>query len=346
MRFNHFSEKFWGYQLASLRPRIVAGDTFRLISETSMESNSSAETDGGGFISSSDAEARADFTGTTSVVVGSNANITADTSKIDLDIDSNAFAGGLFGHAEADSYSDITSNSIALVEGSSSTDTRITGYEGVDIRALNGGVIDGLHSDATFIGIGDSPENDHRNFHFTAYTDADRGVTVIVGVRDDNRDGETGLEDGQANRSLNNLTLFGEAHNSLSGVDDVGDDRRAADIRWDADVIALAGIEGTPELVVDANGNVVRAKNVKINGGGSVPTAGTPVDPDNDGKYSINDIINNNFGDVLFRWTTPSRTRRRRSPAPPTTSGRCSTSATPSSASPSSTTRTRRCMST
>src|SRR5205085_11406842 len=57
-----------------------------------------------------------------------------------------------------------------------------------------------------------------------------------------------------------------------------------------------------PSLEANGAGNVVRAINVTINGGQNA--VGSAVDPDNDGSFSVDDIVNDDPGEVLFASST------------------------------------------
>ena len=92
-----------------------------------------------------------------------------------------------------------------------------------------------------------------------------------------------------------------------------GSVQHSAEIKWDADVTVLGGGEGEPVLVVDGQGIVQRVNGVKLRcdavqttgpctTGVSeyTPTVNASVDPDGNGSYTIADIVNGGFGNVLM----------------------------------------------
>ena len=92
-----------------------------------------------------------------------------------------------------------------------------------------------------------------------------------------------------------------------------GSVQQGAEIKWDADVTVLGGSEGEPVLVVDDQGIVRRVNGVKLRcdavqttgpctAGVSeyTPTVNASVDPDGNGSYTIADIVNGGFGNVLM----------------------------------------------
>ena len=64
-----------------------------------------------------------------------------------------------------------------------------------------------------------------------------------------------------------------ELNSRLSTHNDTGYDR-VGQIVWDADVVVLGGLDGSPLLVVDANGIVKAANAIQVRDG-----SGNPVTP-------------------------------------------------------------------
>ena len=79
-------------------------------------------------------------------------------------------------------------------------------------------------------------------------------------------------------------------------------------IRWDADVVILGGMDGNPLLVVGADGTVEAVNAVKLVDDAHpddrsydyTPSVGDSVDPDGDLSYTIASIGNTGYGDILF----------------------------------------------
>jgi hypothetical protein len=104
---------------------------------------------------------------------------------------------------------------------------------------------------------------------------------------------------------------------------DMDSDRAPRDIHWDSNVLLLPG--PSPTLVVGPDGRIVKAINVSVNGG--VRDIGTLVDPDNDGTFSVDTIINrDDRGQALFRANDTDDANLSTS----CRTGRCSRSARPS----------------
>jgi hypothetical protein len=76
----------------------------------------------------------------------------------------------------------------------------------------------------------------------------------------------------------------------------------SAPVEWDADVVVLGGLRGSPYLIVDGNGTVVAVNNVKVKGSsGSLvtPTVNQPV-PTFGGDIVVGDITNDGYADIYM----------------------------------------------
>ncbi len=117
---------------------IEAGGHLRVVADSSLTAVATANADGGGFIASADADAVSSLGDTTGSVVGTNAAVTARSvdmtaqwSHLDVDLNADATAGGLFGNASATSSGATNPNAqVAIRSGAA-----VTGFEGVDMRA-------------------------------------------------------------------------------------------------------------------------------------------------------------------------------------------------------------------
>jgi hypothetical protein len=272
---------------------IRAAGAFKVTSETSTRTNVTANADSVGLGAGADAETDSLITQTTEARIGSSADIEAGSvqvyghvSRLAPRVRSNAFAGGFVAVAIADANIDTTSTVTAGIDGSS----RVTGFRGVDLRAVHVAIANERFRRPIPIGFIPIPiwRGDDVN-RATAIVDTDSGSLVIAGVRADSAAATTGLVTSAGN--IASLALYAQAR--------VGEDEHSGTITWDADVVILGGMDGQPLLVVDSSG-IIRAINaVKLNGG-STPAVGTPVDPDGDGVYVVEPIRNTGYGNVLF----------------------------------------------
>ena len=79
---------------------------------------------------------------------------------------------------------------------------------------------------------------------------------------------------------------------------------RSGRILWDADVIVLGGLEGSPLLVIDADGKVADARAIKVvnsSGAEVTPVIGQAVPLDSFGGITVAQIQNSGFADIGFR---------------------------------------------
>ena len=107
------------------------------------------------------------------------------------------------------------------------------------------------------------------------------------------------------------LSLYGSAHTGIvdrpehrDGITyDDDTEVRSGRILWDADVIVLGGLEGSPLLVIDADGKVVDARAIKVlNSAGLpvTPVVGLPVPLDPSGGITVADIANSGYADIAL----------------------------------------------
>ena len=240
---------------------------------------------------------------TTTVNVGSGTDILGRTVDLDarasFDAKARAKAEGYsviffsvataFADAEVDIDSDVGVN-VAGINPVSGDRTIIRGLEGVDVEAQH--VSTAIVRDAFARAVALIPPQGSRGLgraNLDASVDLDPGVTVVVGVRRSAVGGLIGTPDADLQ-----LALYAQASNAATangatiGKSCVftNGDRRCGVIVWDADVIVLGGMEGSPLLVVDSVGNVVKQNALTI------VKSGTTI--------TVNDIINSGYGDILF----------------------------------------------
>ena len=211
---------------------------------------------------------------------------------------------------------DITSTAAVDLIGS---ETRITGWRGVDIRAIQRGITvtrDAWHLAVALI----PPQNAFAEGAITLTTkvNSDSGLLVTVGARDDTRAAETGLVDSTAQGLKDSdgtskddaaLALFVQAENftvtfSYPGKAGEGADRSLRSFStsgataWDADVLILGGLNGAPELVIDELGVIKVLRNITVRDElGSAPLA--VGDKITDGDYYVQ-VVNDGYADVMF----------------------------------------------
>jgi hypothetical protein len=270
----------------------------------SATTNASAESYGGGLFADVNAISSSNLTNTMTVTVGKSDNITARTVSLFAhvhDIDAHASAdskaGGFIGAAVSDSNSDVTSTATAHLSGTivPLTDTKVTGSQGVDVRAVQENIKASQSSTGFFIGIGPTIHTGDGDDTLMTHVNADPGVTVFAGPR--RSDALADLVPIPGNPTLSHLALFSEATDQSNSADDVSNDRH---IDWNSNVVILDG--PSPTLVVDANGNIQTAINVSVNGPnhtGGNSTAGTSAVNAN-GDVNVDDITNKDPGDIQF----------------------------------------------
>jgi hypothetical protein len=272
--------------------RIAAGGTFTLSSQTQMKADVSSEADGGGFLAVTVANGTLDVTSNTTTTVGSNAviaarrvSITADASSLKGHVNPATTAGAFIGGATATADSNVNSTAAVVIDGGA---TRISGPEGVDVLALNEHFDPGLDPDAHFFegllfgaDVGDNESHPSDQFHSSVTAGA--GATVMAGPR-------------PPDSPLAQVTGFGSLALFVQATDnDLKDGLEDRTIRWDANVTILSG--PAPELVVDENGNIVRAVNVSVNDLGVNKTSGQIVG----NVVNVNPITGGPGGQVLMQ---------------------------------------------
>ena len=171
---------------------IQAGGDFILTSDFTMAKDEvDAIAHGGGVLAFAHADADATIINNTSVAMGTNAHAAARTARLEakvLGINADAYgetkAGGITGTSQATGHVTLTSNVNALLQGNASTDTWLSGSDGVDIRTGHENITTDGHTTAWFIGIWlpPYPSSGETNTLASMVT-ADQGVTVAAGTR-------------------------------------------------------------------------------------------------------------------------------------------------------------------
>ncbi|MCE8556437.1 calcium-binding protein [Ruegeria pomeroyi] len=298
---------------------IEAAGNFRQYSQLDFNHTAEVIADGGGLIAGAGAYVENDLTARSNSVIGDGATIDAETVDVsanmgifdsptssslsgDLTMDSyaRAEAGGLFGGTRAESDSNFDYDSAVLIEGSLAvgkdqlTDgTLIQGRRGVDFEVNRASYTYESDYRAVFWGIGAGTGETFGSASTRTVIDGDAGATIFAAPR----------LIGGVNVHANDVPP--SALNTYPGYDDlavyvsVNGDL----IEWDSDIEISAG--PSPELVVDASGDVVRAYNVRLmndSGAFVLPEVGSDAFNDFNGsdQIEVDDIIASNLGSVVF----------------------------------------------
>ena len=305
---------------------IEAAGNFRQYSQLDFNHTTEVIADGGGLIAGAGAYSQNDLTARSNSVIGDGAVVDAETVDVsanmgimagpassglsgDLTMDSyaRAEAGGLFGGTRAESHSDFDYDSVVLIEGHLFADedplvdgTLVQGRRGVDIEVNRASYSYDNDHRAVFWGIGAGTGTSPTDNSTLAVVDGDAGATIFAAPR---------LIGGV---NVHPDDVPASALNTYPGYDDlavyvnvVGSSTDY--IEWDSDIEISAG--PSPELVVDADGDVLRAYNVKLKndagdfefikvGENAFNNAdnddGTPL------EIEVDDIIASNLGSVVF----------------------------------------------
>ncbi|MBM4068701.1 MAG: hypothetical protein FJ271_07120 [Planctomycetes bacterium] len=269
--------------------QITAQGSFTVWADTQLHTNVYTKSDGGGFVATTHADGTSSGTSTSSTTVGSNALITANTVAIlasgthmTPEARTRSHSGGLFGSATADSTVDVTSTASVVIGGGA---TRITGFQGVDVRAYHEDFEPDADADGHFDGIGSGHSDENYDNHLNDHITAGAGATVVAGVRTPG----TPLE---VVSGYNALALLVDG-SDFGSILHTSQDRT---IYWDANVSIFGGPD--PTWIVDANGAIVTAINVSVNDGPANPnrTSGHIDSP----TIVVNPIVGLGGGQVLF----------------------------------------------
>ncbi|MDK3018044.1 LEPR-XLL domain-containing protein [Pseudodonghicola flavimaris] len=310
---------------------IEAAGNFRQYSQLDFRHTAEAIADGGGLIAGAGAYVDNNNTARSNSVIGDGAEIDAETVDVSanlgilggrtsstlsgdlyMDTYARAEAGGLFGGTRAEVDSEFDFDAAVLIEGhlSGSEDPLV---DGTLIRARRGADFEvdmktfdyDVKTRAVFWGIGAGTSDIDDDIDVNTLVDGDAGATVFAAPR---------LIGGV---NVNAADLPPSALDTYSGYDDLavyayvdeGDDvdgksmSNVSTIEWDTDIELSAG--PSPELVVDADGLVQRAYNVKLmddSGSFVLPAFGTDAFTDYYGtdEIVVDDIIAGNLGSVVF----------------------------------------------
>ena len=267
------------------------GDVF-IDATNSVTAKSYARAVGGGFLAFADADSDiivddgsydgTDYHGGTTATIGANAKIDArgvsvrsGYGGVDLDVGASTEAGGFTGTSSATAREDAGLDAKINIAGGG---TVVEGREGVDLRIINRDISRNVHADAVFYGLSAGDEHTPHDGSTSAVLTTADGATIIAGPR---ISGDTALD----------VTDLG-ALPSLALLAEISSPDGTRSIDWNANVVLLAG--PAPTLVVNPDGQVVKAINVTVDGGNGVGynTGAT---------FTVDDIINDDRGQAMFK---------------------------------------------
>ncbi|WP_457423984.1 right-handed parallel beta-helix repeat-containing protein [Roseateles sp. P5_E7] len=273
---------------------VEAQGHLRVSAESTLDAKVTTNADAGGFAADVDAESRGTLDDETQVVAGSNARVTARSVSLrsqwlhlNYTYKADADAGGLYADAEATSNGSVLPDTTTAIRSGA----QVTGFEGVDLRAITNDVdIDETGTaDATGLFGGEDRYKD-AVFEVDTLIDADANAVVTAGPRLFPGPGVPAIDVTplQQPGGFDRLALFVE----------IDAEEGTRDMDWDANVVLLPG--PNPTLIVGPDGRIQKAINASVLGVGSA--IGSFVDPDNNGSFVVADIINDNDrGQALFR---------------------------------------------
>jgi hypothetical protein len=226
---------------------IKAAQGFTLSSLTSLATDPSATAHGGGLGAGVSAYATANVNNATNTTVGGAAvvsgqtvNILADVQNLGITAPTEGKAYGLISIPHAESSINVASTAKVLIGGGT---TRITGQGPVDIQARHDTFKPILSPYAAWNDI-ETPHEEHANYNnpsLHSKIEADAGATVAAGP---------------PAGSTTALSVLADQGASISHT------TPDPTIVWDANVIVAAG--ASPYLLVDSNGNIVKAVGVTV----------------------------------------------------------------------------------
>ncbi|MGF1522702.1 MAG: DUF4347 domain-containing protein [Leptolyngbyaceae cyanobacterium] len=288
---------------------INAGGDLSVLANTALDASSLAESDadGGG----ADSTANSELSGVLNTTVDLDSfevslkgnTVAIESSVSGLDVSSRGKATAEAAGVDAEASSDLDINSQVDTYLGNSGNFTISGIQGVDIQAQNQNISTNSTGRAellAFVGLAESDADNDVILDATA--DAGDDLNVTAGPR---------VEGGplESDDRVDNLGLFVEATNGMPSLSTsassrvlaipfVGDNddnenlTDTANIVWDGDVGPEAFDGTSRELEIDANGDIVNAIGISVNGG---QTNGIVT-----GDISVDDI-SGPTGDIVFK---------------------------------------------
>ena len=273
--------------------------------------NTNPDTRGVRIGSSADKADRTVTIGAGAQVKGRTVDLDALVSRVDLSAKAHATAySPIFlgvASAFADAYIDVYSNAAVKVSNGATQRTTITGVQGVDVQAHHSGTL-AVTRDVDVLAVAlIFPQEGHLRGtdSIVAEVNVDKGVLVTAGARVAGGGltaSPTGLHVALYVAAENGAVSRPEHHDGI-WYDDDGE-VRGGDVKWDADVIVLGGLDGAPYLVVGSDGKVKAANAVKlVNSSGALvsPVVGAAVTLDAAGAIQVADITNSGYADIVMK---------------------------------------------
>ena len=281
---------------------ITAGGNIQIASSSFQNTYNKAVSSSGGLGDGSHAEADTTIDDNTAAVIGANASVQGQTVRVDSDSSATHYGRAedtviaFAGFADAHENYTVNSNDTALLDGSSSTNTVVTGLDGVDIRAWHHDETRNTdNNDATCICIGPSDGGNSPNISLHNTAAGHEGVVVTTGPRliFGVNENDHSLDSPLKATSDPHLALYVEAQDESNVVDN----NPSQNIHWSSDVIVYDG--PAPYLVIGPNGTSVKAVNVTVNCAipGGVGCIGSPA-PGTALNGIVADIVNDDPGDI------------------------------------------------
>jgi len=266
---------------------VAKGDVF-VTARTDADVASRARSVGGGFLAFADSDSHGAIdqgAAGVSAVIGNNAKVegrgvavNAGYDAARLNVTARSEAGGFTGTSVADAYD----NSGLAAGVRIGAGAKVEGREGVDLRVLNSNIYDkdgAVDASASFYGLSIPVDDDHEDGTLDSSIITDDDALIIAAPR---IAGDTALDTTDL-AALPSLALLSEINSPRGGIVTT----------WGADVVLQSG--PSPTLVVNSAGKVVKAVNVTVDGGHGVDYQ------TNAGSFSVDDIINDDRGQAMFK---------------------------------------------
>ena len=307
---------------------ILAGDLISATSDGAMTGRAKARGTGIGF--GGDGDADADFfmsnvdmgvsVGANAIVEGNEVSLVSNATGTDVQADADGRGAGFY----AEGTSDAKATYKVVSDVSIASGAEITGWEGVDFRAIVTG--NEIETDAFarstglfgYVRADTNRDLSGPNVDVSAQVVGAGGALVTAGPRDESASGDlAGYDYDQAPFGEQRLAFLvttvatgnsnpqdaDVSRRSLAAgdADENGSTSQSDIINFNSDVLILSGRSPdlvTKELTVGAGGRIEKAVNVTINdGAGREAISSGTIQRD---KIYVNDIVNPGPGDVAF----------------------------------------------
>ena len=285
------------------RTSLFAGRLVSIHATSSLNGEVEAYARSGGLISVVHAHSTLHVDGDTQAATGEAAGIHANTlsmvarwAEIEFDVRTRARSVGLFGGATAINDGIVDPRAEVVLGGGGA---KVVAHEGADMVAAFEDVDIDQSSASSCVCIGKPFENhdDVWTGDMVATVRAQPGALLTVGPRVPAGSGVPEVDATPLAQppGFGHLALYATAATSTANSN-TSLQEGTREIDWNADLVVLAG--PIPRLHVSSAGTITRAIGVTVNGGQNA--VGSDVDPDDDGSFSVDDVLNDDPGEVLF----------------------------------------------